>query len=257
MKAPKTQIAVTLYSLRDYCKTKEALDETLGKLKNIGYEAVQVSGIGPISPEEVKGLLDKHGLFCVATHENLKDLTENTEAVIKKLKTLECPFTALGWPGDYFNKEGISFLIQALQKAGKALSQAGIRFGYHNHSQEFEKFTGKTMFSELMSGTNPRYVLSEMDVHWVQHGGCNPAKLILGLKKRIYVIHFKDYTVIQGKPHVCEIGEGNMDFPAIVKACKKAGVRWYVVEQDDPVPGRDMFDSARISFDNMRKLGLR
>ena len=31
MKAPDSQIAVTLYNLRDYCKTESDLDKTLDK----------------------------------------------------------------------------------------------------------------------------------------------------------------------------------------------------------------------------------
>ena len=44
MKAPDSQIAVTLYNLRDYCQTESDLDRTLDKVCAIGYQAVQVSG---------------------------------------------------------------------------------------------------------------------------------------------------------------------------------------------------------------------
>jgi len=52
MKEPDTKIGVTLFNLRDYCKTAEDLDSTLAKIKEIGYQAVQVSGVG-VGPEVV------------------------------------------------------------------------------------------------------------------------------------------------------------------------------------------------------------
>jgi sugar phosphate isomerase/epimerase len=257
MKQPKTQLAVTLFNLRDHCQNKADLDKTLGRVKEIGYEVVQVSGIGPIPAEEVRELLDKHGLYCCATHESLKDLEENITAVIRKLKTLGSPFAALGWSPDSFSAEGTRRLIPILKNAGERLLAEGLLFGYHNHGNEFEKFTDKTMFQELMEQLPAKLVSSELDVYWAQYGGCDPAALIASLRKRIYVLHCKDYTMIKGEPHMCEVGEGNMNYPAIVKAARTAGVRWFVVEQDKPIPGRDIFESIRISFHNFHKFGVK
>ena len=73
MKAPDTQIAVTLYNLRDYCKTESDLDKTLDKVCEIGYQAVQVSGT-PLAADVIKRQLDRHNLFCCATHEGIDTL---------------------------------------------------------------------------------------------------------------------------------------------------------------------------------------
>lgn len=54
MKRSEIEIGINLYSVRDYCKTAEDLDKTLGRLATIGYKAVQVSGIGPIDTTTVK-----------------------------------------------------------------------------------------------------------------------------------------------------------------------------------------------------------
>ncbi len=257
MKIPKTKIAVTLYNLRDYCKNKEDLDNSLAKVKQMGYEAVQVSGIGPIAAEDVREILDKHGLYCMATHENTLDLTSNIPGIIKKLNTLGCTFTALGFPGDVWTLDGINKLIPVLENAGKELAKAGILFGYHNHFQEFEKLTDKIILQEIMDRTNPKTMTSELDVYWAQFGGGNPARWIEKLKNRIHVIHLKDFVIINGKQQMCEILKGNMDYPSIIKACQRSNVRWYVVEQDQTVPSRDIFDSIKISYDNLRKLGVK
>jgi sugar phosphate isomerase/epimerase len=53
---------------------------------------------------------------------------------------------------------------------------------------------------------------------------------------------------------MAEVGEGNLNWPAILSACKEANVRWYAVEQD--VCQRDPFESLAISYRNLHEMGL-
>jgi sugar phosphate isomerase/epimerase len=66
----------------------------------------------------------------------------------------------------------------------------------------------------------------------------------------------KDFALIGSDPYFAEVGEGNLEWEAILEAARRAGVRWYIVEQDQPFPGRDIFDSLALSFENMREMGL-
>ncbi|UCD39610.1 MAG: hypothetical protein JSV87_04140, partial [Candidatus Bathyarchaeota archaeon] len=52
-----------------------------------------------------------------------------------------------------------------------------------------------------------------------------------------------------------EIGEGNMNWQAIIEAAEESGVEWYLVEQDNCY-GRDPFESLRISHRNLKAMGL-
>ncbi|MGL1890091.1 MAG: sugar phosphate isomerase/epimerase [Spirochaetaceae bacterium] len=261
MKAPNSKIAVTLFNLRDYCKTEKDLDETLGKVKDIGYQAVQVSGIGPIKPEVIKGLLDKHKLYCCATHEGLDSYENNFENIVKKMKTLECDFTALGYPGDgFWSATGNLELASRLEVIGKKFKQEGIIFAYHNHEKEFVKFTDKTFLDEIYDNTSTD-LFAELDFHWIQRGGADPVGWIKKMKGRTSVLHFKDFTLKYEDrksfvPEFAEIGEGNLNWEEIIKACIETDVRWYVVEQDQPRGDRDIFESLKISYNNMKAMGI-
>lgn len=264
MQAPDTQLAVTLYNLRDFCKTESDLDRTLDKVCAIGYQAVQVSGVA-LDPKVIKKQLDKHNLFCCATHEGLGVLTGDLAPLIDKMQCLECDFTALGCPPQtYINSYAMTCeLIDIMRKAGGELMQHGIKLGYHNHANEFRKHpeTGKTMLQTFYERTAPGdglpAVFAEIDVHWVTRGGGSPVRWIWNVNGRMPVVHFKDLAFFEGEPRICEVGEGNLDWPAIIDACRETNVRWYSVEQDTEWPNRDIFESIKISYDNLRAMGVR
>ncbi len=50
------------------------------------------------------------------------------------------------------------------------------------------------------------------------------------------------------------MGEGNLDWPGIIAACRAAGVEWYIVEQD--TCQRPPMESAKLSLQNLKKMGV-
>lgn len=259
MNIPDSQIAVTLYNLREFCKTESDLDSTLDKLCEIGYQAVQVSCV-PLEPAVIKKQLDKHNLYCCATHDSLAMINEDTQKLIDKMHTLECDFVALGAPPiDYVqNKDKFAELVNIFNEKGAELLAEGIKLGYHNHHFEFAHLEPHKPTLELFyERTNPKCVFSELDVHWVQRGGANPETWIRKLDGRIPVIHFKDFAIVDRNAVYCEIGEGNLEWDKIIQACRDTNVRWYSIEQDEPFPGRDIFESVKISFNNLKAMGVK
>jgi sugar phosphate isomerase/epimerase len=96
----------------------------------------------------------------------------------------------------------------------------------------------------------------EIDTYWITHGGGDPAQWIGRCAGRIPCVHFKDMGVGPDRqPRMAEVGEGNLNWPAILIACREADVRWYIVEQDKCY--RDPFDSLALSLGNLRQMGLR
>ncbi len=255
MKAPDTPIAVTLYNLRDFCQTESDLDRTLDKVCDIGYQAVQVSGT-PLPAEVVKRQLDRHNLFCCAAHEGALIMADDLKPLIDRMKTLECDFVALGAPAEEYrtSAEGMARLIELFNQKGAELLEHGIRLGYHNHHFEFMRVPGtrKNYLDTFYDETDPKCVFAEIDVHWVTRGGSCPVRWINKVAGRMPVVHFKDFTIINNDtPVYCEVGEGNLDWPSIIDACRQTGVRWYSIEQDSPFGDRDIFDSIKISYTNL------
>lgn len=251
-----TQLAAQMYTLREFSKKPKDLAKTLKKVKSIGYDAVQLSGHGPIDIHELKKILDDAGLSVCATHIPFERMQDETAKVIDEHHLLGCSYPAIGGlPGKYRNEKGFAEFAKLATHVGKKLAEGELRFGYHNHSFELEKYGARTGLQILYEDSDPEFFKAEIDTYWVQHGGGDPAAWIEKLAGRIPLVHLKDMTVRNGTPIMAEVGEGNLNWPRVIDACKKAGVEWYIVEQD--TCERDPFESLAISLRNLKAMGLK
>jgi sugar phosphate isomerase/epimerase len=251
-------IAAQLYTVRQFAQTHEGLRDSLQKIRAIGYTAVQVSGIGPIPDADVKQLMDDFGLTICNTHVRPSEaLWNNLDAVIAQHKLWNCQHVAIGSMPQAFRAEGEAGFRRFAREAsqiGEKLAAAGLTFSYHNHSFELVRFGKLTGLDILYGESDPRYLQAEIDTYWIQHGGSDPAAWIRRVAGRMPVVHLKDMVILSDVQVMAEIGEGNLNWPAILQACREAKVEWYAVEQD--VCQRDPFESLKISYDNLRAMGL-
>ncbi len=254
----KTQIAAQLYTLRDFIKTPEDIAKSMARVRDIGYEAVQISGMGPIDPTECRKIMDDNGLIVAATHTGFDRLRDETEAAVEDHHILGCKYPAIGgMPAEYrVGAEGYLRFAKEGTEVGKKLAASGLTFGYHNHSFELERFGDRTGLRILYEESDPQYFTGEIDTYWVQHGGGDPAAWIRKLAGRMPLVHFKDMRIRDGQQQYAEVGEGNLNWPNILEACRTAGVEWYIVEQDQCYE-RDPFDSLKLSLENLKAWGLK
>jgi len=251
-----SRIAAQLYTLRDFTKTPTDIARTMSKVKSIGYDAVQLSALGPIETAELAKILASEGLEVCATHVSFERMRDETQAVIDEHRILGCKYPVIGGlPAAYRNEDGYRRFAVEASAVGKRLSEAGLTFGYHNHSFELERFGDRTGLDILYAESDPRYFTAEIDTYWIQHGGGDPAAWITKLSGRIPLLHLKDMTINSNMEQLmAEVGEGNLNWPAILDASAKAGVAWYIVEQD--ICQRDPFESLAISLRNLRAMGI-
>lgn len=113
-------------------------------------------------------------------------------------------------------------MCEYINAIGKKCKDAGLRFGYHNHSQEFQKVEGTTMLDEFLAKTDPENVFFEMDVYWAVVGGASPVEYMTRYPGRFTLLHIKDKH---------EIGQSGMvGFEPIFRNMKTAGTEEFVVE---------------------------
>lgn len=253
----KPVIAAQLFTLRDFIKTPEDMDKSMKKLKKIGYNAVQVSGAGPMEHQRIKDIIESNDLTICATHIGFDKMKEDLDDVIYQHKLWDCKYVGVGsMPDEYRkSKEGYIAFAKEASVIGRRLADQGLQFIYHNHDFEFMKFDGVLGMDILFNESDPEVFGFEIDTFWIQAGGANPVEWIEKVDGRMQVVHFKDMAIgAEGKPIMAEVGEGNLSWPAIIEACKKTNVEWAPVEQD--ICQRDPFDSLEISLGNLKNLGL-
>jgi sugar phosphate isomerase/epimerase len=148
-----------------------------------------------------------------------------------------------------------------MNRAGEICRKNGVQLCYHHHSFEFDPAQGKRPFDTLVERFDPKLVHFEIDTFWLKIGGENPAQMLRRLKGRVSLVHLKDIArgaaveYNEGKvPREAfkEVGNGELPWQDVLKACEDAGVRHYIVEQDW-WPG-DPLDSLKQSFRYLRSL---
>lgn len=253
------KLGAQLFTLREQCKDLAGLALALRKVADMGYTTVQISGTCEFEAQWLKEELDKNGLKCVVTHIPVKKLQEELGKVCADHKVFDCRNIGLGF---YSFKNGEpeetyeQFLSQ-YRPVASSVREQGLLFMYHNHSSEFRKVGGKTILRKMAEDFAPEEMGFILDTFWVQAGGANPAEYIREFAGRVPCIHLKDFMYAPGevKNGICAVGDGNINFDAVVSAAQDAGTEYLLVEQDD-CHGEDPFACLQRSYSYLKAMGL-
>lgn len=249
------KLGVQLYTVREHLNTEEDVRETFKKLKAIGYDQAQTAGCR-ISYEAFGEIAKEEGIEIVGTHDNFELMCNDFDAAYKNHELLGTKIMGIG---GFFAKEFEEFeaFVKKANTVGEKIAAKGGKFTYHNHHHEFIKLpNGQIIMDYLADNLNPETNSFVLDTHWVQRGGGDVCGWIKKLAGRIDILHLKDFKVYRDenndiKPMFAEIGQGNLDWGAIMETAEACGVKYYVVEQD-VCPG-DPFESLKLSSDYIHK----
>jgi sugar phosphate isomerase/epimerase len=249
-----SQIALQIYTLRDFIQSAKDLAATLRKVRAIGYQAVEMIGIAAVSPEEIRKIADNEGLQICSVHGPSQALLAEPDQVLDSLAPLGTDLIVYPYPGglDLGDSAAVSEFIEQLRKSANTFAKAGKRLAYHNHGMEFDRYQSKPILDAIFSGAPELH--AELDTYWIQFGGGNPIAWIDKMHGRLPTIHLKDYgfSSRENHPEMAELGNGNLDFLQIIKHAEAAGCRWFIVEQD--ICKGEPFDSIRISFEFLQRV---
>lgn len=222
------KLALQLYTLRrDYTNGEEFL-EILGKVKELGFDGVEFAGFAGLEAEVIKARLDELGLTAVGCHMGLDNLKEpELENTVKIAKALGMKYIGIGG-APHSTEEDVAILNEVFGHANEKYADEGLKFYYHNHTEEYGIKFGDTLCMDKIA--EKAYL--EVDTYWSYCGGADNYKYITENKDKIILLHIKDGI----DRHPTALGEGDNDLLTVFKAAKDIDIEWLVLENDDPVP---------------------
>ena len=262
MAPQKKDIGLQLYSIRQLIGSAENFaanqEKVLADLAKMGYTTVETANyrdgkIYGLAPEDFKACMDKAGLKALSTHTTRGLSAEELKAGAPNEETLkwwdECiaAHKAAGMEYVVTPSQPTPETLKDLQTwceyhnaIGKKCAEAGLKYGYHNHSFEFNKIEDKVMIDYMIENTDPQYVFFEMDVYWTVMGKSSPVEYFKRYPGRFKLLHIKDHK---------EIGQSGMvGFDAIFRNAETAGVEHIIVEAE-AYESADMMDGVRMCAD--------
>lgn len=256
------RVAVQMYGLREFTQSAADIKKAVARVKKIGYDYLQISGMAPIDPAELRNICVGEGVTPIGAHVGIPFFRADAKKVIADCKGWGIQYVALPWLAREEQKTLADWkkLFKEFEGYAKLFAKEGIVVQYHNHMFEFEKFGikkgagGKTVLDMMYESTT--LLQAELDFGWVARGGYNPVLWAQKLKGRLDQVHLKDWGVINDKPEWRAVGEGGIDWPAVIKACNASGTKDFIVEQDACVVTNDPFLSYGISRKNLKEMGL-
>jgi len=278
------KVGIQLYSVKEHL-----MKDGIGTMKAVaeaGYkyiepfcsarfpigEAEKGYGLG-LTRQEAKAFLADTGITIVGGHYYTGDF----EAMCDYYAYLGAKNFGTGgyfYPG---GKDELLRKIEEMNKDAEIAKKYGMRFYYHNHFWEYQKFDGKTVMEIIAEESDPDLMFFEQDNYWAARGGVDPIKEAEKLKGRLILMHQKDFAKDAGEPislyeervdinkpitaeihqqnrHVgtfAEVGNGILPIQDYIDVGNKLGVEYILLEQD--LTAIDEIDSIKISMQAFKK----
>lgn len=163
-----------------------------------------------------------------------------------------------------------SFAAGANQIAQTVKRETGLRTVFHHHIGTWVETPEET--AKFLSLTDPDLVGLCFDTGHYRFGGGDTVEGLRGHADRIWHVHFKDqdprvaeqsrrdeWDAIQSVEHgvFCELGHGDVDFPAVIQELEDIGYGGWIVVEQDVLPGMGTpKESAQRNRDYLRSIGL-
>lgn len=251
---------------------KYPYQRVLDEIRDTGYTGIELGPYGylPTDPAVLRAELDKRGLQLLSAFVPVNLVDESAheagaEAALKVGRLL----AALGAQvvvladdngsvpdlvkhagrrkGSELNLEQWAVFARGVNRvAGRIYDELGLKVAFHHHCAGYVETPFETM--ELLSLTDDKLVGLCLDTgHWHYAGG-DAVQAIKELGTRVTYLHLKDcqpriaaHCRAEGKDYFeavkagvfCPLGEGEVDFPGVVRAMQALNYDgWAIVEQD-------------------------
>lgn len=170
---------------------------------------------------------------------------------------------------DALSDDGFRTLAETLNRVGEATLKHGVSACFHNHVGSF--IETRAEIDRLFALVDRSLVFQGPDVGHLAWAGDDVVAFCRDYASEIRTIHIKDidpnvlkegvangwdYKAFSDHGIFTELGGGLVDFPAIFSILDKAGFQGWVVVETDVTQRPTPLESATISRDYLRSIGV-
>ena len=261
----KHNLSITLFTV---ASSPLPYPEKLKKVREIGYQSIQ-SGLPPgdMVLGEYKSLMDDLGMEICAFSGRPDILFPAMDKFIEACRLFDCDEVMIGAMSEEYREDYDGYMrgIELLNKNARILKEGGVYLSYHNHAQEFRKFSNsKRGIDLLFDNLDPESTRFLLDTHWLQAGGADILEWMEKCRGRMKHLHVKDYRLAPANYNTSigdvdkqfsQIGDGQLPWELIITKGIELGIEAFIVEQDNCYD-EDPFDCAAQSYARLKSLGL-
>lgn len=256
---------LALYTLRD--SMAKDPKGTLEAVAADGYAYVETANYEDgkfygMAPAEFKAYLESLGMTAKSAHMGMVNM-ENADQLIADVKAAGIEYFVIPVPpmGMFtFGPEGMGMkgtpdeLVTIINTLGEKCAKAGIKLLYHNHDFEFKAMADGTIIEDLLlEKCDPEFVNFQMDLFWVTKANVDPLTYFEKYPGRFIAWHVKD---MNAEGNFAPVGTGSIDFKRILAEKDKAGMKFYLVEQDNTFE-LDPLEAIKISHNGLKEIGFK
>ena len=257
------KFGVQLYVLR--ALLAKDFDGTLAKVAAIGIKNVEFAGFYGRSAKEVRTSLANAGLKASGAHCLLASMPgEEVVRTIDFCHEVGMPYMIAavpsikpgalsatgkpksGNPFEHIELEDFRWSAERFNTIGSSVRDAGMRFAYHNHNIEAQRYGDIVAFDEVLRLTDPAVVGIEFDTGNFIVGGGDPYPYLEKYPHRFELAHVKEWvtpftpTITINWPKYAPLSEGKTDWKRMLGALHRAGVKQVFIEQDGTAAGDEV-----------------
>jgi sugar phosphate isomerase/epimerase len=242
-----------LYSVRDDMKSDAK--GTLEKLAKLGFKNLEhaaYTGMHPgayatrkiygYSSKDFKKIMDDLGLTMPTSHVvfSMKhwdaaknDMEDIWKYVMEDALNMGQTHIISPWfDSDHTKLDEVKKGIEVYNKVGMICTKAGLRFGFHNHHQEFtQMFDGNYLYDIMLDGLDLKYVFQQLDIGNLAVAKVDPMRWLKKYPKHFESMHVKDKD--KTKDESTLLGDGCINLTEVLQfARKKTNIKHWVLEQE-------------------------
>lgn len=246
---------------------------TLRVMRTMGFDAVELasfpgfvgdrrgdfSPLQSLPPAQIRRTVADAGLTCTSAHFLPPEFTpaqfDKSVDWARGVGLTHMVYAGLELP-TMPTMDQLKAELDKLNEAGARVGRAGLKLGFHSDSHVWRTLEGQSATEEMMRRLDPANVQIQMDFGTVIQTGADGAAILQRYPGRFFSIHLRDakrpadtWAYLPAEP----LGAGGqIDWAAVLRAGKAAGVKHYVVEMTR-YPG-GVFDAMKESIDYLRAL---